>query len=205
VTALLAAEDIHKSFGRKRVLRGASFEAHAGQLVAILGENGSGKSTLVRILAGAEAADTGRVRVLGRVGYCPQEHVVYPYLTPDEHIELFGRAYGLDERSMKASGERLTDIFGLAPHRAERVERLSGGTRQKLNLALALLHRPQIVLLDEPYAGLDIESYRAFLAWVDEAKREGTCLVLVAHLVLERQRVDAMLHLSGGSIHADDG
>lgn len=205
MSALLAAEDLHKSFGRKRVLRGASFEAHAGQVVAILGENGSGKSTLVRILAGAEPADGGRVRRCGRVGYCPQGQVLYPYLTVDEHIVLFGQAYGLAAREARAQGEALADRFGLAAHRREVVERLSGGTRQKLNLALALLHRPDVVLLDEPYAGLDIESYRAFLAWTDEAKRAGRCLVLVAHLVLERATVDAMLHLRHGTIHADEG
>jgi ABC-2 type transport system ATP-binding protein len=201
VTALLAA-DVHKSYGRRHVLRGVSFEAHAGQVVAILGENGSGKSTLLRILAGSGDSDRGRVEHDGRIGYCPQEHVLYPYLTIDEHLELFACAYGLEAGAARAQADRLAARFDFAQHRRRVVEQLSGGTRQKLNLAIALLHDPAIVLLDEPYAGLDVESYRGFLAWVDEAKREGKCIVLIAHLVLEQDRFDQVFHLRDGRIHA---
>jgi ABC-2 type transport system ATP-binding protein len=184
------------------VLRGATFEAHPGQVVAILGENGSGKSTLLRILAGAEDLDRGRVRRLGRTGYCPQEHVLYPYLTIEEHIELFARAYGLTALATRANAERLFERFDLGPWRRQVVEELSGGTRQKLNLAISLLHDPAVVLLDEPYAGLDLGSYRAFVAWAGEAKRAGKCVVVIAHLVLESEPFDVVLHLRDGKLHA---
>jgi ABC-2 type transport system ATP-binding protein len=200
---MLAADDVHKSYGRKHVLRGASFEARAGQVVAILGENGSGKSTLLAILAGMRDLDRGSVRRGGRIGYCPQEHVLYPYLTIDEHLELFARAYGLSTDVARTRADHLAERFDFAAHRHQIVEQLSGGTRQKLNLALALLHDPEIVLLDEPWAGLDIESYRGFLAWADEAKREGRCVVLIAHLVLDQDRFDAVFHLRDGRIAAD--
>lgn len=202
MTAVLAAEDVHKSYGQKHVLRGASFEAHGGQLVAILGENGSGKSTLLRILAGSDDLDRGRVVREGRVGYCPQEHVLYPYLTVDEHLELFACAYGLSSDVARARGDALVERFGLATHRREVVEQLSGGTRQKLNLAVALLHDPAIVLLDEPYAGLDLAAYKEFVAWVDDAKRAGKCVVLITHLVLEQERFDAVFNLREGTLHA---
>jgi ABC-type multidrug transport system ATPase subunit len=202
VTAILAAENVHKSYGRKHVLCGASFEAREGELVAILGENGSGKSTLLRILAGSDDLDRGRVVRNGAIGYCPQEHVLYPYLTIDEHLELFAAAYGLSPEVARKRGDRLAERFEFARHRHEVVDRLSGGTRQKLNLAIALLHDPAIVLLDEPYAGLDITSYREFIAWVDEAKREGKCVVLITHLVLEQERFDQLLNLREGTLNA---
>ncbi len=201
--ALLAAEDVCKRYGRRRVLRGASFEACAGQLVAILGENGSGKSTLLRILAGAENMDAGRVERRAPLGYCPQDCVLYPHLTIDEHLELFARAYRLEDAVARTRAEALVERFGLARRRRDVVEHLSGGTRQKLNLALAILHRPAVVLLDEPYAGLDIESYRAFVSWADDARRDGTCLVLVTHLVLERDRFDAIYAMREGRLHVD--
>jgi ABC-2 type transport system ATP-binding protein len=202
VSAILAAEDVHKRYGRRRVLCGVTFEAHPGQVVAILGENGSGKSTLLRILAGAEDLDRGRVQRPRTMGYCPQEHVMYPYLTVDEHLELFARAYGLSAPVARANAELLFERFGLGRWRREIVQELSGGTRQKLNLAIALLHDPAAVLLDEPYAGLDLAAYRAFVAWADEAKRSGKCIVVIAHLVLEREHFDAVFHLEGGKLHA---
>jgi ABC-type multidrug transport system ATPase subunit len=199
---VLHAEDVHKSYGRKHVLRGVSFDANAGQLVAILGENGSGKSTLLRILAGTDDADRGSIERNGRLGYCPQDQVLYPYLTIDEHIELFGCAYGLSASDAKKRGDALVERFDFADHRREIVEELSGGTRQKLNLALALLHDPAIVLLDEPYAGLDIESYREFVEWSDEAKREGRCVVVITHLALDQERFDRVFNLRDGAFHA---
>ncbi len=202
VTAILSAEDVHKSYGRRHVLRGASFEAREGQLVAILGENGSGKSTLLRILAGSDDLDRGRIVRNGRVGYCPQEHVLYPYLTIDEHLELFASAYGLSADDAKKRADRLAERFELEKHRRTIVEHLSGGTRQKLNLAIALLHDPAIVLLDEPYAGLDMTSYRELMAGVDEAKREGKCIVLITHMVIEESRFDQLLNLREGTLHA---
>ncbi len=93
--AILEAQGVHKRFGRSKILRGASLSARPGEIAAILGENGSGKSTLLKILAGRERMDHGRLIRRGPVGYCPQEAVLYPHLTPDEHVDLFGLAYGL--------------------------------------------------------------------------------------------------------------
>lgn len=203
MTAILEARDVRKKFGRKQVLRGASLEAQAGELVAILGENGSGKSTLLRILAGGEDLDAGWVRRLGSVGYCPQDHVLYPHLTIEEHLELFGCAYRLEFGVARARANALVDRFGLGDRRRQVVAQLSGGTRQKLNLAIALLNDPAIVLLDEPYAALDLASYRSFLEWSNEGRRAGKCIVMVAHLVLERGPFDRLLHLRDGRI--DEG
>lgn len=199
----LAVENVHKRYGRRPVLRGVTFEARTGQLVAVLGENGGGKSTLLRILAGLLAPERGHVRRSGATGYCPQECVLYPQLTPDEHLELFACAYGLEPAIARARADELLGTFGFAQHRHRVVEELSGGTRQKLNLSIALLHDPPLLLLDEPYSGFDVETYRSFLAYSDGARQKGTCIVLVTHIAFDRHRFDQILHLRDGAIHAD--
>jgi ABC-2 type transport system ATP-binding protein len=199
----LAVDDVHKRYGRRRVLMGVTFEARAGELVAVLGENGGGKSTLLRILAGLMAMDHGHVRRGGPAGYCPQECVLYPYLTPDEHLDLFACAHGLRPAVARARADELLETFGFAKDRRRVVEELSGGTRQKLNLSIALLHDPPLLLLDEPYSGFDVETYHTFLAFSDEARRRGTCIVVVTHIAFDRHRFDRILHLRDGVIHAE--
>jgi ABC-2 type transport system ATP-binding protein len=203
--AVLDAENLHKRYGRKQVLRGASLRVHPGELVAVLGENGAGKSTLLRLLAGTEAPDRGVVRHRGTVSYCPQEAVLYGQLTLEEHFRLFGAAYRLSTADLRTRGEALIDRFGLERHRRTPVEALSGGTRQKLNLAVALLRDPDVLLLDEPYSGFDREAYGQFMSWTDEAKRRGQGVVLITHLLLEQGRFDLALQLREGALEEADG
>ena len=112
-----------------------------------------------------------QVRVSGRIGYCPQEPVLYDRLTCDEHLELFGVAYGMDTTAVATAAEALYATLGFDRWRAARVEELSGGTRAKLNLALALLADPDVLLLDEPYAGFDWDTYQRF--WDLTAQRRA--------------------------------
>lgn len=157
---VLRAADITKTFRTgwwprrraKPVLRGASLELHAGEIVGLVGENGSGKSTLMQILVGALDRDAGTVQRHGSVGFCPQEPVLYERLTCDEHVELFGRGYGMSAEDVERARDELCDTLGFAEWRNTRVEELSWGTRAKLNLALALLPDPDLLLLDEPHA-----------------------------------------------------
>lgn len=200
---VLTVDRVHKKRGKRQVLRGASFTAHAGESLAILGENGCGKSTLLGILAGALSEDGGRVERAGSVGYCPQECLLYPQLTPDEHMVLFGEAYRVSRGTLSARADELFDELGFARARGQVVEELSGGTRQKLNLALALLHDPAILLLDEPYAGFDVETYRQFLAWSDRAKGRGRCIVVVTHIAFEPSHFDRIFRLADGMIHVE--
>ena len=197
---LLEARGIVKAYRREVVLRDVNVAVAQGELIGVVGENGSGKTTLLKVLAGLLRPDAGQVRIRGRLGYCPQEPLVFGDLTVRENFRYFAAAQGLShsEPAMDALLQRL----GFAAKVDERASRLSGGTRQKLNLALALLHDPAIVLLDEPYAGFDIESYRAFLSWADEAKKEGRCIVLITHLVFDEERFDAIFRLRDGKIDA---
>ena len=196
MTLLLQATGVTKSFGRRSVLHGADLEVHAGEAVAIVGENGVGKTTLLRICAGLVAPDGGTVRRPVRVGYCPQQPGLVDLLTAEQHLVLFGGALGLDRPAALRSGRDMLESLGFPVGDTAVVRDLSGGTRQKLNLALALLGDPPVLLLDEPYQGFDRGSYVDFWQHVDAWRHEGRAVVVVTHLLAELQRVDRVVELS---------
>jgi ABC-2 type transport system ATP-binding protein len=209
---VLRADGIEKAYGsslplreRVEVLTGAELTVRAGELVGVVGANGSGKSTLLRILVGDLAADDGTVSVSGRVGWCPQETRLYDRLTVRETFDLFGQAYGLDEDAVAEARDRLADRLDFERYLDRRVDRLSGGNRQKVNLAVALLHDPDVLVLDEPYTGFDWETYLAFWDLTDDLRERGTATVIVSHFVEERERFDRVLELVDGRLRADDG
>jgi ABC-2 type transport system ATP-binding protein len=180
------------------VLRGADLVVGRGEVVGLVGENGSGKSTLVKIVVGALAADTGTVTVSGRVGYCPQEPVLYDRLTCDEHLELFGVAYGMTSEQLNSSAADLYATLGFEQWRTSRVDELSGGTRAKLNLALALLPDPDVLLLDEPYAGFDWDTYQRFWDLTATRRAAGRSVLIVSHFVADLERFDRIVELRDG-------
>jgi len=201
-TPILLTENVCKSFGRKQVLRGGTLRAHAGELLGIVGENGSGKSTLLKIIIGILKPDRGAIHCTAKIGYSPQEPVLYEHLTVEEHFRLFGAAYRMPAATTQERSAELMEVFSCKSFLHHKVHQLSGGTRQKLNLCLALLHDPDLLLLDEPYAGFDWETYQRFLAYTQTATRQGKCLVMVSHLVYERERFHALYELAEGVIHA---
>ena len=203
---VLRVSDVAKRFRRgiwpwrrsTAVLTGASLEVRAGELVGLVGENGSGKSTLLQIIVGLLPRDGGSVERPARLGYCPQVPMLWDKLTVDEHFELFGRAYELSDAERTGAVERLLDELQFVKYRDYRVEALSAGTRQKLNLALALMHEPELLLLDEPYAGFDWETYVRF--WELSARRRdgGMGILVISHLLAERERLDRIYTLVDG-------
>jgi ABC-type multidrug transport system ATPase subunit len=203
---VLRAEDLRKSFHRGvpprrrmvEVLKGASLMVCQGELVGLVGENGSGKSTLMQIVVGLLARDGGSVRHEGRLGYCPQQPMVWEKLTVQEHFELFARAYGLDEERREEAAEGLLSELQFERYRGYRVEELSGGTRQKLNLALALMHEPRVLLLDEPYSGFDWETYVRFWEMAERRRDKGMGILIVSHMITERERLDRVYELRDG-------
>ena len=203
---VLRAQDVRKSFHRGlpprrraiEVLSGASLMVCRGELVGLVGENGSGKSTLMQIMVGLLGRDDGSVWQEGRIGYCPQQPMLWDKLTVDEHFELFARAYGLDDAAKERSVEGLVEELQFARYRRYRVEELSGGTRQKLNLALALMHEPAVLLLDEPYSGFDWETYVRFWEMSEHRRDHGMGILIVSHLLAERERLDRVYELRDG-------
>ena len=188
---LLTVTGLGKSYRRRPVLRDVGLQAHPGQIVAVTGENGSGKTTLLRICAGLETADTGTVRRRAAAGYCPQEPALFDLLTPAEHLALFasGRAEAATE------GRELLASLGVPLQARTLVRDLSGGARQKLSLALALLGRPGLLLLDEPYQGFDQGSYLDFWHHAGAWRSQGRAVVVVTHLLTELHRADQVLEL----------
>ena len=193
---LLLATGIVKSFGRKRVLDGVDVEARAGEAIAIVGENGAGKSTLLRICAGLEQSDGGTVRIDGRVGYCPQEPGLFDLLTADEHLALLAPALGLSREQGIREGRRLLGELGFPVGERAQARRLSGGAKQKLNLAVALLGGARVLLLDEPYQGFDHGAYVSFWEHVSRWRAEGLAVVIVTHLLADGGLVDRVVELA---------
>ena len=205
-TSVLEAAGVTKAYRRgvwplrhrQQVLRGADLTLNSGEVVGLVGENGSGKSTLLKILVGALAADSGTVTLHGRLGYCPQEPLVYPRLTCDEHFDLFGHAYQLSDEAIVTSRDALYQALGFARYAHIRADQLSGGTLAKLNLSLALLADPQVLLLDEPYAGFDWDTYQKFWDLVADRRRAGRTVLIISHFVVDEDRFDRIVEVTDG-------
>ncbi|MFJ3213197.1 ABC transporter ATP-binding protein [Streptomyces flaveolus] len=200
--AVLRLHDVRKAYGRRPVLRGVSLDVPRGCLLGIVGANGAGKSTLLRILVGQAAADSGTVQCRGRIGYCPQDTVLHPALTVREHVRFFQAAYRLDD--CERAWELLEQLrFDESPR--SRLHTLSGGTRQKLNLAVGLMHDPEVLLLDEPYQGFDWETYLCFWEIARALCERGRTVVVVSHLAHDRERLGVLHRLQDGVLSVDHG
>jgi ABC-2 type transport system ATP-binding protein len=192
----LEASGVSKWFGRRLVLDEVSLSVAAGEAVAIIGENGAGKSTLLRICAGLIHPDRGQVRVSGRVGFCPQQPGLFDLLSADEHLALFAPALGLSRAKAIEDGHALLSEFAFPVAEYSQTRHLSGGARQKLNLALALLGGAGVLLLDEPYQGFDHGAYVSFWEHVARWKADGLGVVVVTHLLADVALVDRVVELT---------
>jgi ABC-2 type transport system ATP-binding protein len=198
-TPLLLATDIVKRYRNRTVLDGVTFSLNPSEVVAVVGENGCGKSTFLKICSGVLRPDEGSVVRNGRVGYCPQDPGLLPHLTIDEHLVCFGAGLGLSPAKAIKRGRKHLQALGTKDHEGVS-SHLSGGTRQKLNLTLALLGNPDVLLLDEPYQGFDQGTYVNFWELVEGWKQKGKAVMVITHLLSELNRADRVIDLTRGRI-----
>ncbi|WP_078648818.1 ABC transporter ATP-binding protein [Streptomyces ochraceiscleroticus] len=192
---------VWKAYGRRQVLRGADLDVRAGTLTGVVGENGAGKSTLLRIAVGQLTPDRGTVVRAGAVGYCPQHAVLNDSFTVGQHLRLFQVAHRLPTLDR---AHELMDLLGLTDCRRQRTGELSGGTRQKLNLLLALMHDPQLLVLDEPYQGFDWDTHQRFWSLAARLRDEGRSIVVVSHLLHDLHHFDAVGRLREGRLDIEE-
>jgi ABC-2 type transport system ATP-binding protein len=181
------ARGIVKRYGEREALRGVSLEAGPGELVAVIGPNGAGKTTLLSILAGIAKPDGGEVDSSnGTVGWVPQQAALYRRLTVEENLLLFARLEGHEDPH--ASTAEMLELTGLGERRGEIVARLSGGNQQRINIAIGLLSRPAVLLLDEPSVGLDPRQRARLWEFVSGLAGGGTTVIFSTHDIQEAER-----------------
>lgn len=184
---LLEVHDITKRFGDREALRGVSLAAAPGEIVAIIGPNGAGKTTLLSIIAGIQRPDSGTLNLPpGEVGWVPQQAALYGKLTVAENLRLFAR---LERRSdVEEAVERMLRQTGLAERAGDQVGTLSGGNRQRVNIAIGLLSEPAALLLDEPTAALDPRQRERLWGFIGGLAGTGTAVLFSTHNVAEAER-----------------
>ena len=212
---VLSIDNAQKRFGQIVALDGASFELRQGELLALLGPNGAGKTTLIRAIAGRVRLDGGQIRVFDRtldgrstppeLGIVPQEVAIYPLLSARENLHAFGSLHGLSGDALSRQVEWALDRTGLADRARESVRQFSGGMRRRLNIACGILHRPRIVLLDEPTVGVDPQSRDRIYDVLAELARSGVSLLLTTHHLEEAEaRCSRTVIIDHGKVIASD-
>lgn len=197
----MEVRDVHHSYRRHSVLRGVDLDLRPGVLAGIVGENGAGKTTLLKVLSGELRPDRGSVRHSGRFGYCPQAVVLDDSFTVRQHLDFFRSAFGL---AGLRRAEEVMEALAFTRYLDRRAGLLSGGSRQKLNLTLALMHDPDVLLLDEPYQGFDWDTYLCFWELAKRLRDTGRSVLVVSHLAYDVGRLDELWRLEDGRLHRQD-
>jgi ABC-2 type transport system ATP-binding protein len=183
----LEARGLVKRYGKRAALRGIDFTARPGELLAVTGPNGAGKTTLLSILAGISRPDEGEVSLpLGEVGWVPQQPALYRRLTVEENLLLFARLEKHEDPH--ASVEQMLELAALSDRRDEIVARLSGGNQQRINIAIGLLSKPAVLLLDEPSVGLDPRQRARVWEFVSALAAGGATVIFSTHDIQEAER-----------------
>jgi ABC-2 type transport system ATP-binding protein len=186
-TEILRVSGLTKLYGSRRALHDVGFAVRAGELVAVIGRNGAGKTTLLSILAGAVKASAGSVdRAPGEIGWVPQQPALYSKLSVAENLRLFARLAKVAD--VQASVAAMLAQTGLADRAGDRIERLSGGNRQRVNVALGLLSDPPVLLLDEPSSSLDPSQRERLWEFIAGLVSGGTSVLFSTHIVSEAER-----------------
>jgi len=210
----LLVRDVVKRFGPNTALDHAGLELRRSERLALLGPNGAGKTTLVRCICGRAVPDSGEIEMLGRrlppsggrheLGFVPQEIALYPDLTARENLEAFGRFHGLQGHELRLSVGWALEWTGLADRAGDLTKTFSSGMKRRVNIACGVLHRPPVLILDEPTVGVDPQSRDRIFAMLDELWREGTSILMTTHQLEEaEQRCDRIVIIDHGRAIAE--
>ncbi|HWH31108.1 MAG TPA: ABC transporter ATP-binding protein [Egibacteraceae bacterium] len=198
---VLRCEGLRQAYGRRVAVDGVGFTIAEGEAYGLLGPNGAGKTTTISMLCGLLSPDAGHVEVAGHrmdaepfaakalIGYVPQELALYPDLSARENLTFFGRVQGLSGAELRARVAHALEVAGLVDRAGDRVEAYSGGMKRRVNIAVGLLHRPKLLVLDEPTVGVDPQSRAAILDTVQALNADGMALLYTSHYMEEVERV----------------
>jgi ABC-2 type transport system ATP-binding protein len=214
---LLSVSNLTKSYGDRRAVDGVSFQVLAGQTVGLLGPNGAGKSTTVGMLCGLLRPDAGEVRLGGelvgpgaarakrRLGVVPQDLALYDDLAARENLRLFGALYGLSGAALRQRCDEALALVNLLDRARDKPATFSGGMKRRLNIAAALMHDPELLILDEPTVGVDPQSRNAIFETLERLKAQGRSLIYTSHYMEEVERLaDHIVIIDHGKVLADE-
>ena len=200
-THLAEASGLHKRFGDLHAVNDVSLYIDPGETYGLLGPNGAGKTTTISILTGLLEPDEGSVTVAGTairprstegkrdIGLVPQDLAIYPDLTAEENLRFFASLYGLSKHETRSRIDEVLDVIGLADRRKDRISTYSGGMKRRLNIGIGLLHKPRLLVLDEPTVGVDPQSRNAILESVESLSGEGMAVLYTTHYMEEAERL----------------
>ena len=214
---MLAVTDLRKSYGRNVAVDGVSFRIGKGETIGLLGPNGAGKTTIVSMIAGLVRPDSGQVLIDGqspggdsdpikhKIGLVPQDLALYDELPAGDNLAFFGALYKLGGARLKTAIAEAVELVGLTDRVKDKVGTFSGGMKRRLNLAAALLHDPELLLLDEPTVGVDPQSRNAIFDNLETLKKRGKTLCYTTHYMEEAERLcDRLVIIDHGKVIADD-
>jgi len=214
---MLEVNALRKSYGNLVAVDGVSLRAGKGETIGLLGPNGAGKTSIVSMIAGLLRPDSGEVLIDGRalrgdtdpakrnIGLVPQDIGLYEEMSARENLHLFGALYGLESAHRNRTIDEALDLVGLAERGKDKVKGFSGGMKRRLNLAAALLHDPQLLLLDEPTVGVDPQSRNAIFDNLETLRKRGKTLLYTTHYMEEAERLcDRLVIIDHGKVIAND-
>ena len=212
---MLTLDDVTKRYGTLTALDGVSLQIERGECFGLLGPNGAGKSTLMSLVAGLRAPDIGRLTLDGQpldaahpavranLGLVPQHIALYPRLSAEQNLQIFGQLYGLGRAVLRERITESLEAMQLADRRHDLVQTFSGGMQRRLNIVASLLHRPQLLLCDEPTVGVDPQSRNAIFEFLERLNREGLTIIYSTHYMEEATRLCSRIGIiDHGRIHA---
>jgi ABC-2 type transport system ATP-binding protein len=200
-TKAIEVQNLYKAFGETKAVDGVSFEVERGEIFSLLGPNGAGKTTVISMLSCLLRPDEGNAQVMGHsirtdqmgvksvLGVVPQEIALYEDLSARENLTFWGKMYGLRGTTLKSRVDEVLEVIGLTDRAKEQVKKYSGGMKRRVNIGIALLHKPQIIYMDEPTVGIDPQSRRSILDAVLKLKNEGTTVLYTTHYMEEAQEL----------------